>query len=74
MGNGVTTDQGPDDCLALLHGSGWSVGEVRAGRAWQVDRTNGENVIQATGATQAEAWQRACEQAQSVGRLRRVTP
>ena len=37
---------------------------------WQVDGPNGENLIRADGASQAEAWHRACQQAEAVGMLR----
>jgi hypothetical protein len=40
-----------------------------AGRTWIVRGSNGENTIKATGRTQAEAWQRACEPAAAVGML-----
>ena len=64
-----------DDSFARLRAVGWSVGEVRLLRVgallWQVDGTNGENAILARGATQAEAWHSACQQADAVGMLRR---
>jgi hypothetical protein len=64
-----------DETFARLHGSGWSVGEAgfltSDGRIiWLVRGTNGENVVQARGATQTEAWWRAVEQAQAVGMVR----
>ena len=63
-----------DESFARLHRAGWSVGDVRvltpAGPAWLVTGANGENVIEARGATQAEAWYRACQQAESLGMLR----
>jgi hypothetical protein len=56
-------ERAPDECFALLHAAGWSVGEVRiltaAGPAWWVSGTNGANAIEARASTQAEAWQRA---------------
>ena len=64
-----------DEFSARLHAAGWSVGEVRLltadGFVWQVDGANGENARLARAATQAEAWRRACEQARSLGMLRR---
>jgi hypothetical protein len=47
------------------------VGEAAFGRTWVVDAVNGENRIQAEGFAQAEAWRRACDQAQAVGMLGR---
>lgn len=55
---------------AQLSLAGWSVGDVRGTLGWYVFGRNGENVIDATGATQAEAWRLACEQARAVGMLR----
>ena len=47
--------------------AGWSVGEscflTDASVVWQVDGTNGENVILARGATQAGGWRLAAQQA-----------
>ena len=39
------------------------------GPVWLVTGANGENVLEARGATQAEAWHRACQQAESLGML-----
>jgi hypothetical protein len=68
-------DLSPDASFALLHTAGWSVGDVRVltptGPRWHVSGVNGENVIEATGETQAEAWHRAAEQARSLGMLGR---
>jgi hypothetical protein len=44
------------------------------GLRWVVTGTNGENRVEARGATQAEAWHRACEQAAAVGMLARPEP
>jgi hypothetical protein len=60
-----------EESLARLHAAGWSVGEVRAGRSFLVTGTNGENALRAVGVTSAEAWHRACEQAEALGMLRR---
>jgi hypothetical protein len=64
-----------DDSFARLHAAGWSVGDVRlltaAGPRWLVTGTNGENGLRAEGDTQAEAWQRAREQARALGMLGR---
>ena len=43
-----------------------------AGPAWLVTGANGENVIEAHAATQAEAWHKAAEQARSLGMLGRL--
>jgi hypothetical protein len=59
----------PDEALDRLHRAGWSIGETCAGRTWLVCGTNGENIIDARGRTQAEAWARACEEAAAVGML-----
>jgi hypothetical protein len=65
-----------DESFTRLHRAGWSVGDVagitRAGRKlWLVTGTNGENEIRSEGATQNEAWSRACEQAAAVAMLGR---
>jgi hypothetical protein len=39
-----------------LQRAGWSLGETCFGQRWQVDGSNGENRLLATGASQAEAW------------------
>jgi hypothetical protein len=59
-----------DVCYIRLLRAGWSVREVQistaAGPAWLVTGTNGHNVIEAHGATQAYAWELACAQAAPV--------
>ena len=59
----MNTYPSPDASHAQLHHAGWSVGEVAihtaAGPIWLVTGTNGENMIDARGKTQAEAWHRA---------------
>src|SRR5262249_49587173 len=52
-----------DECRERLRRAGWSLGEAAAGAAWVVDGRNGENLILAVGASPAEAWRQACEQA-----------
>jgi hypothetical protein len=42
-----------------------------AGACWQVYGRNGENLLRAEGATQAEIWWRAVLQAEAVGMLGR---
>jgi hypothetical protein len=65
----------PDgESLKRLRRSGWSCGEAAftgsSGRAvWQVDGSNGENLIRATGPTQGAAWADAERQAIEVGML-----
>jgi hypothetical protein len=59
-----------DESAERLKRAGWSVGEVATAAGWLVCGCNGENVIEARGSTQAEAWHRACEQAAAVGMLR----
>jgi hypothetical protein len=58
-----------DECRDRLHRAGWSLGEACCVAARQVDGTNGENRLLATGATQSEAWWRACVLAHEVGML-----
>jgi hypothetical protein len=63
---------GPADieaCHERLHRSGWSIGEVGTSQEWVVTGTNGENVIRACGATLADAYRQACEDAAAVGML-----
>jgi hypothetical protein len=73
----VTAYPSSDESFARLHKAGWSVGDVAvltpAGKRWLVTGTNGENAIRAEGVTQAEAWWRACQQADAVGMLGRQT-
>jgi len=58
-----------DESLDRLFRAGWSIGHARFGRTWAVCGTNGENVIDAAGATVQEAYWRACLQAREVGML-----
>ncbi len=71
----MPTYAAPEESFARLHRAGWSVGDVRllgtGGPRWLVTGHNGENALSARGATQAEAWHRACEQAEAMGMLRR---
>jgi len=64
-----------DESFIRLKRAGWSVGDMcvltAAGPAWLVTGANGENVVEAWGATQGEAWHRACQQAQALGMLGR---
>ena len=64
-----------DESRDRLHRSGWSLGEVcivggDGGRPWAVFGANGENLLDVRGASQSEAWWRACEAARAVGMLR----
>ena len=61
-----------DESAVRLKRSGWSMGDVRTSTGWLVSGTNGENVIEARAATQAEAWHQACLQAEAVGMLGRA--
>jgi hypothetical protein len=56
----------PDESLSRLRRAGWSVSETATAGAWIVSGHNGENMINARGKTQAEAWHRAVEQAEAV--------
>jgi hypothetical protein len=60
-----------DECFGRLHRAGWTIGDVAAltntGQVWIVTGTNGENQIEARGATQGEAWHNALLQAEAVG-------
>ena len=58
-----------DESFGRLRRAGWSAGYARLGRTWAVYGTNGENVIDAAGATLEEAYWRACVQAREVGML-----
>jgi hypothetical protein len=59
-----------DEHAVRLQQAGWSCGDAAAAGGWVVTGTNGENVIRATGRTQALAWRRAVEMARSCGMLR----
>jgi hypothetical protein len=52
-----------DETFAQLHAAGWSIGDASVltpeGPRWRVTGANGENVIDATGETRAEAWRGA---------------
>jgi hypothetical protein len=60
-----------DSSFARLHAAGWTVGDVavhgKSGLVWIVSGRNGENRIEARGATQDEAWRNAVMQAEVVG-------
>ena len=64
-----------DESFGRLQRAGWNVGDVAVHGAddirWLVTGTNGENRIEAKGATQAEAWWRAVQQAEAVGIVRK---
>ena len=67
------------DALGQLHRAGWSIGSTAfagegRGLVWLVTGLNGENVIRAEGATEAEAWVEAVGQARAVGMLEGVRP
>ena len=58
-----------DESLDRLHRAGWSVGHAAFGSTWQVDGTNGENVLIACAATLEEAYRLACVRARAVGMM-----
>jgi hypothetical protein len=58
-----------DESRDRLHRAGWSVGEIASAAGWVGTGANGENLLRAEGASQSEAWWRACEQARGVGML-----
>lgn len=63
------------DMIRALNRAGWSIGVagfVQCGPrlSWTVSGVNGENRIVAEGATEAEAWRAACEQARGLGMLK----
>jgi len=62
-----------DESLDRLHRAGWSIGDtafgVETALVWLVSGSNGENRIEARGASRAEAYWRACCQAREVGML-----
>jgi hypothetical protein len=64
----------PDESFARLHRAGWSVGETGSASFWLVTGTNGENILESHGRTQAEAWHRAVEQAEAMGMAGRASP
>jgi len=65
-----------DASFARLHRAGRSVGDVRLltadGPVGLVSGANGANALSARGHTQAEAWPRACQQAEAAGMLGRA--
>jgi hypothetical protein len=65
----MSTHPTVDESRDRLHRAGWSVGEIATASTWVITGSNGENLLEARGATQAEAWWRACEQARAVGML-----
>ena len=58
-----------NDSFARLQAAGWSVGDARLltaeGPRWLVSGTDSKNALRAEADTQAEAWQRATEQARA---------
>jgi hypothetical protein len=52
--------------------AGWSVGSVATTQGtWIVIAYNGENVIHVEGMTETKAWERAVEDAESIGMMGR---
>jgi hypothetical protein len=72
----MTVFPSSDELHARLKAAGWTVGYAGTvgpdGPHWQVSGHNGENQIRASGRTLAEAYWRACQQAEAVGMLRRA--
>lgn len=61
-----------DRCAERLRRSGWTCGDARlADGCWLVTGRNGENWLRVEGKSQAEAWRRACQFAESMGMLGR---
>jgi hypothetical protein len=61
-----------DTYFIRLHHACWSIGSVTTAQGtWIVSGANGENVIHAEGKTETDAWQRAFEQAESLGMMGR---
>jgi hypothetical protein len=61
----VSTFPSSDESFARLQRAGWSVGEARlADGTWVVTVSKGAERVEAAGPTQAEAWSRACAQAE----------
>ena len=67
-----------DESRSRLTRAGWSVADTAHGRAglvvWLVTGGNGENRVNASGTTQAEAWWNACVCARECGMLARAIP
>ena len=70
-GRPMTMTNRSDDSFARLHAAGWTVGDVavhgESGLVWIVTGCNGENRIEARGASQDEPWCNAVLQAKAVG-------
>jgi hypothetical protein len=63
-----------DHCQDRLHAARWSLGEctfilVNRALVWLVTCTRGAHMVRTTAATQAEAWEEACRQAEALGML-----
>ena len=64
------------EASSTLGRAGWSVGVAifigpAGDRVWLVSGSNGENMIQAEGPTEVEAWRGALAQARSIGMVLR---
>jgi hypothetical protein len=55
-----------DVAFDRLHAAGWSIGDIGGTNGWTVYGHRGQQVIDAHGATQSEAWAAALEQASAV--------
>jgi hypothetical protein len=58
-----------DESLDRLHRAGWSIGDYGTATRFLVCGCNGENQLNAEGASRAEAYWRACVQARALGLL-----
>jgi hypothetical protein len=63
----MSTYPSVDESRDRLHRAGWSVSEIATATRSIISGTNGENILEARGATQSEAWWRTCEQARGGG-------
>ncbi len=58
-----------DTSFTRLHLAGWTVGETGTAEGWIVDGAKRENRFVAFGKTQAEAWAKAWQEAETLGML-----
>lgn len=60
-------DDSTELTMARLFRAGWSIGEAKSGKRFNVTGINGENSIKVSGLTSAEAWSMALAKAKAVG-------
>jgi hypothetical protein len=58
--------QRSDAAFNKLQAAGWSIGDIGGVNGWTVYGHRGEQVIDAQGRTQTEAWAAAVEQAETI--------